>query len=247
MPYKPIRMSFGYKPVGGYKRRRSTRRYTRGRKPLAPRRTGGFFGVRQRTIGAEKKTIDQSWNSTASSDNLDPWLLNATQTGSDFTDRIGRRIKMKSLLLNVYATINATTTANIPAMVRVLCVLDKQWNATATTGGAIGGTPPVGTGIGLTTILKVVSINSPLNLNNRDRYKVLCDKYLPLSIGGPQSRNLKVYKKNLNIETTYGGTTFSGGSIQTNAVIIWIISERISTSADEPSITVNSRIRFIDM
>lgn len=242
---KRSRVSFG-----AYRKKRRYSTYGRKRyykRRLAPRRTGGFFAVRSRTIGAEKKTIDQSWATTAAADALDPWLLNATQTGSDFTDRIGRRIKMKSFLMNLYGYINVTTSANTPALVRVLVALDKQWNATSTTGGTIGTSPPVGTGIGITTILRSISINAPLNLNNRDRYKVICDKYMPLSIGGPQGRILKIYKKNLNIETTYGGTTYSGGSIQTNAILIWIISDRVVASTDEPNVIVNTRIRFIDM
>lgn len=234
---------------GAYRKKRRYSSYGRKyyRKPMAPRRTGGFFGVRQRIKGAEKKTIDQAWVTTATNDALDPWLLNATQTGSDFTDRIGRRIKLKSLIMNALVTINVTNSANTPVMARLLMAIDKQWNAQSTTGGTIGTTPPVGTGIGITPILKNTSINSPLNLNNRDRYKVICDKYVTLSPGGPQSRHVKIYKKNLNIETTYGGTTYSGGSIQTNAIIIWLISDRTTASTDEPTVTINTRLRFIDM
>lgn len=229
------------------RRRTGPMRFNRFRKRrvLAPRRTGGFYSVRMRRLGAEKKTIDQQWLGSASASNTDPWLLNATATGSDFTQRIGRRIKMKSLLLRVYLSVDAAIAASTTNLCRVLVVLDKQWNATTTAGGAVSGAPPVATAYNITPVLTNIFINSATNLNNRDRYKILVDKFMTISQSGPAGGQISIYKK-MNIDVTYGGTTFDGGSIQTNALLIYIISNQ-TAGTNDASFNATSRIRFVDM
>lgn len=90
-----------------------------------------------------------------------------------------------------------------------------------------------------------------MNLNNRDRFKILADKFLTigswaftgtsLTAGSPRPTQMKVYKK-MNMEMIFGSGGNTVGAIQTGAIYVLLIAlnNNISTSI------FNSRIRFID-
>lgn len=223
------------------KRRRS--------RPLAPRRTGGFYSVRARTLGAEKKTIDMFPNAAGvlsaqeiSNTSTDAWLLNAVATGSDFTQRIGRRIKMKSWFFRCWFSLKTTnTTITNSSSNRLLVVYDKQYNATVS-----GTTATVPTVAGQTSlVLQNNSTVSPINLNNRDRYKVLLDKTIPLDMS-QIGKHITIYKR-LNLDVTFGNTGATGGDIQTGAILMFMVGSAAPALNTTPIASWYSRIRFVDM
>lgn len=131
-----------------------------------------------------------------------------------------------------------TGTASIPIgdFIRVLVVYDTQTNATS---------PAV------TDVLQGGAWNSPMNLSNRDRFKVLLDKRVTmggvmysagaLSTGMVQPRTVRAYKK-MNMEVIFGGTTSGIGSIQTGGIFLILMDEIGAVLG----YTLYSRIRFQD-
>lgn len=218
------------------------------RRALAPKRTGGFFSVRSRTIGAEKKTIDYYGVPTINSGTVNPFVINAVATGSDFTQRIGRRIRMKEILLRQKFAYSTATTPGVTCTVRMLVVLDKQYNAVATGAPVTTNAPQVALGtLDSNTVIAQNWINAPNNLNNRDRFSVLFDKFIDLQYYGTAVSSKKLYKKRLNIDVTFGGTTNEGGSIQTNAVLVYVFGDNAAAAGTNVASTYYYRIRFVDM
>lgn len=172
--------------------------------PRAPIRSGGFWTTNYRSR-SERKTIDNDVASTNFVTGGNLVLLNGVATGTDFTDRNGRKIVMKSLHIKGFVYPQDTATLN--NLARLIIFYDSQAN---------GATPNV------TDILKSTSSLSQLNLNNRDRFKILVDKQYPVAMnnntatqaiaGGPTVHKVKIYKK-LNMETIFGGTTAAIASI----------------------------------
>lgn len=204
--------------------------------PLGPPRTGGFYGPGVRRLRGERKAIDTSFApAIMGSANADITLLNGVATGTDFTDRIGRKIIIRSLLIRaeIYPTI--TVNNQIGEQVRFMVVWDMQSNGAA----------PV-----TTDILKSATTAAPNNLNNRDRFKILVDKYLSfdpctytassLVNGSPQTKVIKIYKP-LYLETIYAGTTNAIGSIQSGSLWCFTLSGNGYVSTEW-----QARVRFED-
>lgn len=203
---------------------------------LAPLRTGGFFtGMRSRL--EEKKTIDVDVTTMEAYSTAQFTLLNGSATGTDFTDRIGRKIIMKSLYLR--CSLEPADNSNLAnSTVRVFVVYDMQTN------GAIPA---------ITDILKSAHPLAQLNLNNRDRFKILYDKlWTPGAVSntatqsfayGPLVTSFKKWKK-LNLETIYGGTTAAVASIQTGSLYLVTLGTLGTGNGD--ILGFSSRVRFID-
>ena len=91
-------------------------------------------------------------------------LINGIATGTDINNRVGRKVIMKSLVFNVNNFPVATTANALQGiMLRHMIVYDSQPNS--------AGTVPA-----VTDILETATTLSPLNLNNRDRFRVIYDK-----------------------------------------------------------------------
>lgn len=202
----------------------------------APLRTGGFFGVNTRRRMNERKTIDVNTASYVSDTTGTVTLLNGVATGTDFTDRIGRKIICRSLYITgMISPVDNTTAANLA---RLIVVYDNQTN---------GAAPAV------TDILKEATACSQLNLNNRDRFVVLCNKtWAQGSVSdtatqafsnSPNTFKVKIYKK-LRHEVLFNGTTAAVGSIATGA--IWMITIGSATANNGGTFSVSTRTRFED-
>lgn len=205
------------------------------RAPLAPPRTGGFFGTR-RSMN-ELKTIDVDPTSITISTTATATLLNGIATGTDFTDRIGRKIIMKSLYFRY--TLFPEDETVISNACRFLIVYDSQANGTACS---------------ITDVLKSSNPNAQLNLNNRDRFKVIWDstKAMPY-VNNTATQAMctgqavfmgKKFKRLGNLEMVFGGTTAAIGSIQTGSIYLLSIGSQASPAASALAFT--SRIRFMD-
>jgi len=191
-------------------------------------RTGGWANP---TSGAEKKFVDvaQTFAPTASAVTFTAGtLLNGVATGTDASSRIGRKAVIKSLLLRVTA---AMATGTKGGAFRILCVYDKQANATAPA---------------ITDILLADAFNSPNNLTYRDRFVTIFDNVTdPVDAGGPNELAFTLYKK-LNLETLWNaGTDALIGSIASGSIYLFVAqSGSIATNA--PSVTIRSRVRYTD-
>ena len=208
--------------------------------PRAPLRTGGFYGLYQRRGRDELKVIDvaNAVNGAIGTAGGSITLLNGVSQGTDYTNRIGRKIILKSLLARLNVVPNIANSAPQGDIIRIMIVYDCQTNAAA----------PVLSDIILNG---TVTYQSPMNLNNRDRFKILSDKFVTmeanvytagaLTAGSPRPKQLKIFKK-MNMEQIFGGTGNTVGSIQTGAIWLVIVA---ATSAFS-TITFETRVRFMD-
>lgn len=206
----------------------------------APPRTGGFYGLgsRPRGTGPELKSIDVQAASGAMSTSAAAVLLNGCIPGADIANRVGRKITMQSLMIRLNFTPILNTESPLGCTARVLIVYDAQTNVTATTGALV---------------LRTDAFLEPNNLENRDRFTVLMDKFITLGAvsygaatskvvgGSPQPRLLKKYMR-INKDTIYnavGGGTIA--DIVSGSLYLLVIASNATWAVQS-----NSRVRFTD-
>lgn len=202
--------------------------------PRAPLATRGFYGQFSWRGRDELKVIDNPAISGGGSASGTLVLLNGVAQGTDYTQRIGRKILLKSLLFRF--SVFPSATASSGEITRLMIIYDCQTNAA---------TPVV------TDVLNSAIYNSPMNLNNRDRFKILVDKFFTtgavtyttgvVSAGMAVPRQYKVFKK-MSMEEIFGGTGNTVGSINTGGIFALIITQDNSKIV----YVADSRIRFID-
>lgn len=202
---------------------------------LGPSATRGFFGTYTKRGREELKVVENALAQAATTNTGTLVLYNGVAQGSDFTNRIGRKVIVKSIHFK-WALTPATVTDSIGDIVRCMLVWDMQNNSA---------TPAV------TDILTTADILSGVNLNNRDRFKVLYDKRVvmnPASYtanvitgGNPVTTYREKYIK-CNYETIFSGTGATSGSIATGALYLMFID--LNTTAS--TITHYARVRFSD-
>lgn len=218
------------------------------RRQLAPAATRGFFPRRPNAL--EKKVQDIAVTTYQINTTGSFTLLSNPVLGSDFNARIGRKIMNKSIYIRGFvgseAGISAAgTVQNVSSMeLRMILFVDLQPN------GAV----PV-----VTDLLNTASPASHLNLNNRDRFRILKDKvyvtdpYI-LSTTATQSvasaanqvKQVKVFK-GIRQETTFNAT--NGGTIadiNSGALyMFWIGNNAAGTNTDGNAV-VGTRVRYTD-
>lgn len=174
-------------------------------------------------------------------------LLHAPIPGSDYTNRIGRKTLAKNVYIRGRVQLeNAALTtqpASSPAQqARMIVFIDAQPN---------GAAPAV------TDLLNTASPASQLNLNNRDRFKIVSDDtfvFDPLLAATSFAvvewsrtvSDVKCYNK-LNVETVFNaGTAGTIADINSGALyMFWIGSEAAGAGTDTNAI-VSTRVRYSD-
>lgn len=178
--------------------------------------------------------------------------------GSDYTNRIGRKVRVRSIGIRAFSTLYAAqqsatdlgANANVFARSqhqRVMLVYDTQ---------------PNGTGAATTDILDSAAVISMNNLSNRERFRVLMDKvftfdpYHVSTDGTPvitvHSENRTcvswTYWKKCNMEVVFNGV--NGGTIAdvaTGAFLLLIVSSETTTNFVGNALRYVIRFRFEDM
>ena len=180
-------------------------------------------------------------------------LLNGLQLGTAAYQRIGNKIAMKSLYWSLaYSTAATdstptTDTALVNIPVRAMVVYDKQTNGVLP---VLGDLLSAFAGLGNATA-RTIDVNSPNNLNNRDRFIVLMDKRFILSNTGPSNRYIKKYKR-LNTSVTYkSGATVGDVTAITSGGLYFITyrdAEMLGTTnpVSQVSLTGDIRLRYQD-
>jgi hypothetical protein len=173
-------------------------------------------------------------------------LLCLPIVGADFNQRVGRKIIMKSVFIRGYVRTEQSGTlavANtISQQARMILFVDLQPN---------GATPAT------TDLLVEATTASQLNLNYRDRFKILCDKeyvFDPYTFNtgattsqssvGRQIWSVKKYKK-ITQETIFGTSAGTIADINSGALyMFWIGSN--PTGATDVNAVLSSRVRYTD-
>lgn len=210
---------------------------------LVPLRTGGY---RLNNIELKVQDIDTATYQVNTTGSFT--LLAIPVLGSDFNARVGRKIILKSFYIKGRVQSEVSTSLAIttvtPQHYRMIVFVDYQPN---------GAAPAV------TDLLVSATPASHLNLNNRDRFKVLADKEWVVdpwlaSNTATQSyastvNQVKFVKKfkRINEECIFNGT--NGGSIAdiTSGALFmfWIGSNAAGTNTDGNAI-VATRVRYAD-
>lgn len=122
-----------------------------------------------RSRPSELKYIDttKTGASTASDTTGDIALLNGVTQGSDYANRIGRKVGLMGISLAYNAA--ATVGTGVDQVMRFLIVYDKQTNGSALT---------------ITDVLDAVSVTAHPNLSNRERFVIVWDKVTNISKSG---------------------------------------------------------------
>lgn len=183
--------------------------------------------------GRELKVIDTAQAQYACTTTGSVTLLNGVATGTDFTNRIGRKIIMKSV--QIRGMVRPATSTPTSAVCRVIIGYDMQPNTAL---------PAV------TDVLLAATGDSMLNLNNRDRFKMLMDKQVTMgfynttassSVADHTVVNVKKYIK-LNHDTIFDGTTAAIGDITSGSLFLLTVG----TLASGWEILCTLRVRFED-
>lgn len=233
---------YGYKnkqqaAAAAIARARATVLSSRRGSALAPLRTGGYFGLYTRRGREELKVIDTQVVTAPLLAAGTVTLCNGVAQGTDFTDRIGRKVNVKSIHLKYY--IQAYNSVDVPLgdIIRVMLVWDSQTNGAL---AAVG------------DILTAADVLSGVNLTNRDRFKVLFDKRHTMGAieytaaapvaGDTTPRFAQRYIK-CNMPVIFGGTGATVGSIQTGSLILLTMTASSSTGFAG---NARIRVRFSD-
>jgi len=150
--------------------------------------------------------------------------LAAMSPGTGESDFVGDKVRMKSVLLRMSITPNATAGVNY---LRVIVFRDKQSNV---------GTPPTAA-----TLLQVATnYLSPLNNDNGMRFKVMYDQTFTVDTDANGAQVQKLYRR-LNYVSEFQ----AGVAIPiTNSTYILEISDQ---AANGPSVQWYSRVRYTDV
>lgn len=204
------------------------------RQKVAITRTATIAATVARAVASttEKKDITQI-NSTpivAGTAAASIFLLNGIATGTNATNRVGRRITMTALQLRVNVTLATTSVGSSP--LRFLVVYDKQTN----------GANPMAT-----DVLVNDTIDSNMNLGNSRRFETLCDIEFPcIGTAGPQSAWVNRYVK-LNHPVEFNGSSSAAVTAITSGSVIMLAYQNGAIVTTNPLINeVVSRIRFTD-
>lgn len=157
-------------------------------------------------------------------------LLNGLSKGTDYNDRIGRRVFNKHLELNLRAKVTAST--GVDQFHRILVVYDNQSNGVAST---IGG------------VLSSVSVDALRNLMYEARYDILYDVRFPLNATA-EAGSQRVFHVVVPLQRgTQYGTTDNGDvtDISTGAIYLMVIGSE-AAGATAGSLLGTARLRFTD-
>lgn len=178
--------------------------------------------------GPEKKNTDiaaQNYSLPLTSSFGSVVLLNGCAQGSGNSERIGRRIAMKSLQLRyTHYTVNPVTQC------RIVIFYDRQPNGTTPSSADVIGSQ---------------SFDGIVTLGNSDRFVILMDEISEIAAYNTAHISGKRYLK-MDLEAIFGGSTSGISSINTGAVFLMMANNGTPTVGTATDATYFTRIRYID-
>lgn len=204
-----------------------------------PRSYKTYYGS-QRKLGEERKVIETAQSTVAVNTTGSVTLINGVATGTDFTDRIGRRTNVTAIQLRGILGPDVTNNVGTASLLRVMIVEDTQIN---------GGALPV-----ITDILQAATPTAFMNLNNRERFKVHMDEthaFGPINITAtstispcPGAVGINVYKK-VMVPVTFELATNVIGAISSGALYVVTVGAQ-AAGVQDGNFTFSARVRFVD-
>lgn len=183
----------------------------------------------------EFKTIDLIGETSSCNTTGEFTLLNALARGTDYDERVGRQVTVKSI--QIKGVIQATPETGTDQLQRVMIFVDNDTD----------GAPPTGADLiqGFNNAFE--DVYNPRNLNNRDRFRVLYDRTFVMNkdTKDPCKRIFKYYKRLNQAVLFNAGNAGTEADIQKGA--IWIFTYGTNAAGGTAgNAGFSSRIRFID-
>lgn len=177
-------------------------------------------------VNAEQKIADTANAPVVSNAGAVTLLSGVAQGDGDF-QRNGNQIKAHSSYFRGLLAINGTATRTF---CRVMIFFDKE---------SRGAAP------GVTDVLQVASVESPLNIENAGwRFVIIHDKTYALSINGPETKTTVLFKDfGLKHHIRYLSAGGAAADQGTNAIWLLLISNEVTNT---PTVTYYHRLRFYD-
>lgn len=181
-------------------------------------------------------------------------LLNATQTGAGFFNRIGSRITLKSLHL-VGQLLAGGVGAGVAEYLRILIIYDKQAN------GAVPNIADILLDQNQTAATTTTNSWSHLNIVNRDRFMVLMDNRVdvPINSAAATTENIAAVidyngEHNVNrfvrlndLETMYKSSSAPTTIADISVGSLWLVTfGNIGVATAAYAFSFNSRLRYYD-
>lgn len=186
-------------------------------------------------VVVEKKLVDTPSATYACDTTGSVTLINGCAQGTDFTNRVGRKYTNVAVQLEGLVQIQDGTSG--PTKARVMLVYDTQPN---------GALPAI------TDVLTAASSVSFMNLNNRDRFRVICDwndvigsidTTATLAYADQVIKNVSIYRK-VNLETINDGVGATIADIQSGSIFLLTVG---NTAAGNGANFIGAcRVRFTD-
>lgn len=186
-------------------------------------RTSGNFGRFGKS--GEEKFFDSSYTSTvvASSGQIAQDSLNEIAQGTQESQRIGRKVTIKKILINGSFYLPSTATvADCNDRARFILYVDRQANGAAAGISGTGG------------LLELAAVDSFNNLSASQRFYILHNKWYDVnSTGGAGNGTADTYtgsrrsfkiKKNVSIPIEFNSTTGAITEIRSNNLGVLLIS-----------------------
>lgn len=184
-------------------------------------------------VKVEKKVNDIATAAYACDTTGSVTALNLIDEGTGDSARIGRKIQLTSVQIRGFIQPADADTGD--SMVRVMLVWDKQVNGVIAT---------------IANILSAATANSFMNLDNRERFKVVCDEKFTLqqfnvasSLSGSALPLVDVYKKFSGV-TIYDGT--GGGIADINTGAMYLVTIGTAVAAIGATAQLACRVRYTD-
>jgi len=155
------------------------------------------------------------------------FALNTVAEGNTLDSRIGKQLKMRSIQIMMKFSLPASQNTT---QFRGQLMLDKQPN------GAIATAASVFTDATQFTYL------SPLNLNNRRRFKILKSFRVVLDLANVSTRIVTLFKR-VPMKTTYNAAGGGSGQINTNSLFIVFTSDQ--PAGNSGTVEIYARLRFV--
>lgn len=162
-------------------------------------------------------------------------LLSGIAQGTDYNQRLGRQVNLKSCEFRIWFNAVGATTTNWFTHTRYILFIDRQSNAT---------TPLV------SEVLQSADYSAFKNVNTEDRFRILVDKTISSTQASNSTtisavENTAVHKHHyitIGEKQYFSNTGSTVGSIDSGAIFALVIT----SNASSMSYAINARTRFFE-
>lgn len=169
--------------------------------------------------------------------------INEVQQGTTFYQRVGTRITMTSVGVDLSFTLNPAVNASVltqvpgSGVIRFALVYDRQPN---------GSYPQYSDMFAVND--QAPLFNSRVNIMNRSRFMLIRDQYYDFDTSQALTREVHMYAKG-RWDAEFGTNSATIGELRTGAVYLLAVLYLTTTQSAQPVVTIEqcvSRIRYLD-